>query len=125
MPAVQFQEGVSYMGWKAGWDAIQTIPSFYLDWSSFLGAILGTGNIFAAIAPAALFFSTKRPFKFLSVFSVVVFIIALSVFFFGEDYAEGYFLWVASFLGTATGFGMLSAAVAHNKSPHPSGSTTG
>lgn len=109
------------MGWMAGWAVIKRIPGFYLDWPGFFVSILGIGNIFAAIAPAALFFATKRLLKFMSMFSMVVFIIALSMFFDGEGFVEGYYMWVASFLGAAIGFGILSAAVQHNKSPQPKG----
>ena len=108
MPVLQIQGVESYMGWMAGWTVIQKIPSFYLGWSDFLGAVLGIGNIYAAIAPAAFFFPTRRLFMFMSLFSMLIFIIALSMYFFEKGYAEGYFLWVVSYLGMATGFGMLS-----------------
>ena len=125
MPAVRFQDAEPYMGWMAGQAVIHTIPSFYRDWSSFLGSILGIGNIFAVIAPAALFFSAKRLFGFLSLFSIAVFVIALSMSFFGKGYAEGYYFWVASFLGTAIGFGTLSVGVPPAESPKPTGFARG
>jgi ethanolamine transporter EutH len=121
MPAAQFQDMEPYMGWMAGWAVIKKIPDFYLDWPGFFVAILGIGNIVAAIAPAALFFSTKPLLRFMSVFSMVVFIIALGMYFDGDGFVEGYFMWVASFLGAAIGFGLLSAAVPRDKSPRQTG----
>lgn len=121
MPVLQIQGDESYMGWMAGWTVIQKIPSFYLGWSDFLGAVLGIGNIYAAIAPAALFFPTRQLFKFMSSFSMLIFIIALSMFFFEEGYAEGYFLWAMSYMGMATGFGMLSFGSQRIESTKPSG----
>ena len=113
MPVVQFQDMEPYMGWMAGWAVIKKIPDFYMDWQSFFASILGVGNIVVAIAPAALFFPVKRLLKVLSLFFVAVFFIALSVFFDSGGYAEGYFLWVVSFLGVAIGLSMISSALPH------------
>jgi hypothetical protein len=120
MPVLQIQGAEPYMGWMAGWTVIQKIPGFYLGWSDSLGAVLGIGNIYAVIAPAALFFPNRQLFKFMSLFSMLIFIIALSMFFLEEGYAEGYFLWVVSYLGMATGFGMLSIGSQRIESTQPS-----
>jgi hypothetical protein len=42
------------------------------------------------------------------------------MFFLEEGYAEGYFLWVVSYLGMATGFGMLSIGSQRIESTQPS-----
>jgi hypothetical protein len=114
LPAVQLNTAEPYMGWLVGLAAIARIPDFYSDSTGLLVALAGVGNIFIALSPVALFYPGRRLYRFLALFFMGEFLIALS-FYFG-DYAQGagYYLWAASFLVVSAGFGLLSRSVPYN-----------
>jgi hypothetical protein len=112
LPAVQFRGVEPYMGWMAAWAIIVKIPESFSDLSSVFFGLVGVGNILIVFAPAALFYSAKRLYKFTTLFYMVVFFIALA--FYDEGCAAGYYLWIASLLGVSVGFGLLSRIAPYN-----------
>lgn len=102
------------MGWMAAWAIIVKIPESFSDFSSVLFGLVGVGNILIVFSPVALFYPGKRLYKFIALFYMILFFIALA--FYGEGRAAGYYLWVASLLGISAGFGLLSRiAPANNR----------
>ena len=114
LPAVQLNTAEPYMGWLVGLAAIARIPDFYSDWTGLQVAMAGVGNIFIALSPVALFYSGRRLYKFLALFFMGEFLIALSFYFGNYAQAAGYYLWAASFLVVSVGFGLLSRSVPYN-----------
>ena len=110
LPAVQLDTAKPYMGWLVGLAAIARIPEFYSGWTGLAVAVSGFGNILIALSPVALFYPGKRLYQVLAALFLGEFLIALSFVFGSFAQAEGYYIWVASFLVASLGFGLLSSA---------------
>jgi hypothetical protein len=106
LPALQYPNGEPFIAWKAVALSLAAILEFHKSWSNFILAVVGIGNIVIVVAPLALFCRALWLRVALAFFFVLVFSVALSFSLDGGDYQAGYYMWLASFLLSAIGFGI-------------------